>query len=162
MLKKQKMKTQSKILWTLILWWVFFSGFSLAACTPWVDPNCQWPVAPTTPTWPTPSWNWDLLGAVYSNANAVNKTGEEVLAWNENIFVRVSKFLLQAAVLIAVAIMIYGWVMYAWSQWDEAKTKKAVSIILYAVYWLILALASLIIVNLIQSWVRTTTEIWNT
>lgn len=156
------MKTLSKILSTIVLWWVFFNGIGLSDCIPWVDPNCQWPIQSTPTSSSNTNWNSDLLKSVYSDANAVWKEWKDVLDSNENIFVRVSKFLLQIAVLAAVSIIIYWWVMYAWSQGDESKTKKAISIILYAVYGLLLALASLLIVNLIQSGVRTTTELWNT
>lgn len=79
---------------------------------------------------------------------------------SEPLIVRISKVLLRLTIAVSVLMMILVWVKVLYSTMQWTPLKEAVSEVQYILWWIALALWSVIIITLIESVVTTLTNIW--
>jgi len=102
--------------------------------------------------------------AIIFNINILLAKWPEILdtwlpgsGWWDDVIVKVSSNIIAqmikyVAVLAVIALMI-SWVMYMFSDWDEEKTKKAKSWILWSLTAVVLSISSYYIVTTI-AWIQ--------
>lgn len=74
------------------------------------------------------------------------------------LIVRIAKILLRITVVISITMVLYNWIIFIvqWASGKELSQIEAKKNLLYVVWWLLLALFSLAIINLISSiWLST-------
>ncbi len=78
------------------------------------------------------------------------------LGWTvqQPLYVRIIKTILRLTLILWVTVGIALGVKYIFDQWDEWKQKKTIGYIVNIVYWILIALSALVIVELIQSVTR--------
>ena len=91
----------------------------------------KWPFE--IPEWLPASWWWD---------DVIEKVSSNIIA----------EMIKYVAVLAVIALMI-SWVMYMFSDWEEEKTKKAKSWILWSLTAVVLSISSYYIVTTI-AWIQ--------
>jgi hypothetical protein len=73
--------------------------------------------------------------------------------WNSNIWAEyildIIHLMLQYVSVIAVIALMLSWVLYLFSAWEEEKTKKAKSWIMWSLIWVLVALSSNFLVSTI-------------
>jgi hypothetical protein len=114
-----------RYIWIFVI--LFFSIINFVYWTDWPPINCEW--LPWCENW------------------------EEVVTWKvwlNFIANAISEFISFIAV-IAVFAVIFSWVMYLLSAWDEEKTKKAKNWIIYSLVWVLLSISAWGIVNLLNN-----------
>lgn len=80
------------------------------------------------------------------------------IALNDSIFVRATRFMMKATVILAIPMMIFAALKLIFSMWDEAKLKESLIQIWYVAWWVVLALMSVMIIYFITSLTRS--NIW--
>lgn len=108
-------------------------------------------------------WIWNvvtassLLDKAYdvengkSNEYIIKKTWEEVLEWKNSMVVTVTETMLKFAFVIGLSMVVVWWIKMVLAIWDNSKANKARDFVVYVVVGIILAMSSLIIVNILQS-----------
>lgn len=97
--------------------------------------------------------------------NIIEGWWDAVAPWEESIFddsvfVRAARFLMRIAVMLAIALFIYGWIKIALSLWDTAKLKDALKHIWFVALWIVLILSSVAIIFLITSLTRNSLQLF--
>lgn len=98
--------------------------------------------ANSTAVWNRFFWGWDAV------------TGKGVVT-KEPIIIKFTKFLLRLTVAVWITMFLIWWTMFLLSMWDDWKMKKARNNLIMAWVWIVLALASLWIIELIRSLANT-------
>lgn len=90
---------------------------------------------------------WDAFRSSWEHIVKVTESESSFadFLWN------IANFLLVLSSVLWVTMILYWWIMFILSMWDEWKMKKARNMLFYIWLWLILALSSFWIVKLIQS-----------
>lgn len=99
-------------------------------------------------------WNKDDVGSNLLNPSTqVNLWWWDLLEKRDSLLVRWSKFLLRITIALSISMIIYNWIKYMIevSQWKDALGTEAQKHILYIVLWLLVALSSVAIINLLTS-----------
>jgi Type IV secretion system pilin len=78
----------------------------------------------------------------------------------DSLIVKVTRFMLKLAVILAVPMIIYSGIKIVLSLWDEGKMKKALIEIVHVVVGVILALLAVMIIYIITSLTRGTNSAW--
>lgn len=95
------------------------------------------------------NWNgWPTIGGCEGLPWCDSK--QNWTAWLKFITNIISEFTKFIAV-IAVFAVIFCWVMYLLSGWDDEKTKKAKYWIIYSLLWVIISVSAWGIINLINN-----------
>ena len=113
-----------KLLLILLLLSYFIFSFELFASAP--DVNCKWL-----------PWCGSSNADISKNIS-ISKVSN--LIWESIKYVAV----------IAVMSLMVSWVMYLVSWWDEEKTKKAKTAIIWSLVWVFLSISAWPIINLIN------------
>lgn len=97
---------------------------------------------------------WNTKDAVW---NTVFKQSIDVLSGDvqQPLYVRMIKIILRATLIIWVTMGIVIGIKYIFSQWNESEQKKILWYLWNIIYWILIALWSLVIVELILSITRT-------
>lgn len=97
---------------------------------------------------------WNTRDSVW---NTVFKQSINILTWDvqQPLYVRMIKIILRATLIIWVTMWILIGIKYIFSQWNEAEQKKILWYLWNIIYWILIALWSLVIVELILSVTRT-------
>ena len=107
-----------------------FFGFIVFISNIWVL-LAKWPKI--LDDWLPWSWGWD---------DVIEKVGSNIIA----------EMIKYVAVLAVIALMI-SWIMYMFSDWEEEKTKKAKSWIIWSLTAVVLSISSYYIVTSI-AWIQ--------
>lgn len=76
-----------------------------------------------------------------------NQSSKKVwLQWVSNV---IAEWIKYVAVLAVISIIV-SWFFYIFSWWDEAKTKKAKSMIIWSLLWVIISMSAWGIINLVN------------
>ena len=79
--------------------------------------------------------------------------------WDSNIWaeylVNIIETMLQYVSVVAVIALMLSWVLYLFSAWEEEKTKKAKSWIIWSLVWVIVSMSSWFLVNIINNFTFT-------
>lgn len=75
---------------------------------------------------------------------------------SDSVFVRFARWLMRVWVMISIPLLIFMGIKIMFSLWDQAKLKKSLTELWYVLLWIIILLASVVIVFLIASITR-----WN-
>ena len=86
--------------------------------------------------------------------DAIWSIAEWEVQLNDSIFVRATRFMMQAVVVLAIPMMIFAALKLIFSLWDEAKLKESLKQIWYVAWWVILALMSVMIIFFITALTR--------
>lgn len=127
-----------KILISLICFFSFFnyisySGISYAAEGWWqANINCA--------GLPWCKSGWEIALDKWTSSNI----------WLDFIVNVVNQFI-QLIAVIAVFALIFSWVMYLVSMWEDEKVKKAKDWIIYSLIWVFLSLSAWWIINLLNN-----------
>ncbi len=89
--------------------------------------------------------------------NSVFKQSIDILSWDvqQPLYVRMIKIILRATLIIWISMWIIIGIKYIFSQWNESEQKKILWYLWNIIYWILIALWSLVIVELILSVTRT-------
>ena len=102
---------------------VFLTWFHNTFAAP--DVNCEW--LPWCESWGSfSSILWKLADFIWS-------------------------FLVQYVAVFAVIALMISWIMYILSNWDEERTKKAKSWIIWSLVWVFLSVSAWFIINFINN-----------
>lgn len=71
--------------------------------------------------------------------------------FEDSTFVSISKFLLRVVAVIWIVVFLRSGIQLALTLWDEGKMKKVKDNLIWAVWWIVLALSSVAIVYIINS-----------
>lgn len=81
------------------------------------------------------------------NTQLSNNTSNE---WTIMEYIQIINFYLWFAIAwIAMAILIYAWMLMITAWWDKSKVWKAWKMALYCLIWIVVAMLSYVLVNLI-------------
>lgn len=118
------------LLWLLLILWI-------VSFTYWAAPevNCIWIPWCTDTDVTTPNSPWDV---------AKQFNWFKFLGWF------ISELIKYVAVVAVISIMI-SWIMYIISIWDEEKTKKAKSWIIWSLVWVFVSISAFWIVEVVNS-----------
>jgi hypothetical protein len=114
---------------------------------------------------------WDLLDSAIepskANGQVLDLWNNKESVWNtvfkraiglgwiqQPLYVRIIKVILRLTLILWVTVGIILGIKYIFDQWDSAKQKKTIEYITNIVYWILIALSALVIVELIQSVTR--------
>lgn len=88
-----------------------------------------------------------------SVGNAVFKQSVDIITGKvkQPLYIRIIKVILRAILIVGVSMGIVIGIKYVYSQWDEGAQKKLQGYLWNIVYWILIALGSLTIVEIIQS-----------
>ena len=75
----------------------------------------------------------------------------KVLEQKAPMVVKITRLILQIIIAISVTMILYNWMMYIIQTWNGKEGKSLVKNIVYIVVWILIALFSVIIINIIQS-----------
>ena len=97
---------------------------------------------------------WNTKDSVW---NTVFRWSINLLTWEtqQPLYVRMIKIILRATLIIWVSMGIVVGIKYIYTQWNEAEQKKTLWYLWNIIYWILIALWSLVIVELILSITRT-------
>ncbi len=97
---------------------------------------------------------WNTKNAVW---NTVFKQSIDLLTWDiqQPLYVRMIKIILRGTLIIWISMWIVVWIKYIFSQWDETEQKKIQWYLWNIIYGILIALWSLVMVELILSITRT-------
>lgn len=101
----------------------------------------------------------DTVVDMWNNANSVwswifNWGHNLWLDWfttREPLLVKIAKFLLKITIAIWVTMFLIWWILYLLSLWDQWAMRKAMKNLIIAGAWILLALFSMAIIDLITS-----------
>lgn len=99
---------------------------------------------------------WKDLGI--AKVNLMNAIDGAPIALNDSVFVRATRFMMKATVILAIPMMIFAALKLIFSMWDEAKLKESLIQIWYVAWWVVLALMSVMIIYFITALTRS--NIW--
>ena len=100
----------------------------------------------------------DSLDAIYSNSKnyQIIEDSSKVSAWWVKWWVQDTvKIMLKIAIIIWMAVFLYGWIRFLLSMWDDSKAKKVRDTLITSGVWLIIAFWSWAILQLVISLWRT-------
>jgi len=90
--------------------------------------------------------------------NAIFRPTVAIVNWQlvtvQPLYIRVTKFILRATLILGVTMGIVVWVRYVYAQWDEKVEKEMVQYLWNIVIGIIIAFSALVIVELAQSVTR--------
>lgn len=96
---------------------------------------------------------WNSSDAVGNEIlrESMNVTIWQWVSYKAPLIVRISKFLLRMTIVLSVTMVLYNWIMYILksSKWEDPKDVQ--KNLIYVWWWILLALSSLGIINLINS-----------
>lgn len=91
-------------------------------------------------------WRWESANAAWSEVfSSTNLSGKPPL------LIRFIKILMNIIISISVTMILWNWVQYIIAVWKWEDWKKLYKNILYVVIWILVALFSVVIVNILQS-----------
>lgn len=70
---------------------------------------------------------------------------------NWSLIVRITRFILILTIALAVTMILYNWFLYIVQSWKWEDWKKHITNVIRIVVWILIALFSVVIINLIQS-----------
>lgn len=115
----------------LIFFLVFWNNIVIAAANP--DINCTW-----------------LPGCRNSSVTSVTSANISDNVWKEFI-VDITWYLVQIVSVIAVFALIFSWIMYLISAWEEEKVAKSKKWIIWSLVWVFLSISAWSIINFINN-----------
>ncbi len=77
---------------------------------------------------------------------------------NWSLIVRITRFILILTIALAVTMILYNWFLYIVQSWKWEDWKKHITNVMRIIVWILIALFSVIIINLIQSIPKTLDE----
>lgn len=102
-----------------------------------------------------------FFSIVYSNSVLDNAYGdkehvidsdpEELLSWSESSLVKIWKLLSQISIAVWFSIALYWWISFIMTNWDYSKFSKNRNKLFLSGAWIVLALASWIIMSILSS-----------
>lgn len=130
-----------KIILLLLIWFLFIVNFNFD-----VNASIFWWTTAPTPVYcksGTSCWITEWINQV-KDANWL-PTNTKFSDYVQDIVVYLLKFL----AIVATLLIIYAWFNLLTSVWDEEKSKKSKSIIIYALLWLLIIFLAWPITNFI-------------
>ena len=98
-----------------------------------------------------PSYEWETIIKIWRNVNTVWTTMIEWSANKPSIIVKTTRILLSFVIALSVTMILYNWMIYIIQTWQWKDSKDLTKNIAYIVVWILVALFSVVIINLIQS-----------
>lgn len=77
---------------------------------------------------------------------------------NWSLIIRITRFILILTIALAVTMILYNWFLYIVQSWKWEDWKKHITNVMRIIVWILIALFSVIIINLIQSIPKTLDE----
>ncbi len=95
----------------------------------------------------------DLLDDAFSTSSdhVADPSVAEDQDWFASFLSWIAEFMLTVAAVLWVTMVLFGWIMFILSFGDESKMAKAKKMLIYIALWLVLALSSYAIIQIIQS-----------
>ena len=93
--------------------------------------------------------------------NIIGWSTEISIDWignNWSLIVRITRFILILTIALAVTMILYNWFLYIVQSWKWEDWKKHITNVMRIVIWILIALFSVVIINLIQSIPKTLDE----
>jgi len=104
----------------------------------------------------------NALNNYQSQLSTAQKNLGQVISENvsnaDSIFVRMTRFLMRIAVVLAVPVLLFIWVKLILAFGDEWKMKEALKQVWYVLWWLFLALMSVMLIYLVTSLTRSSVD----
>ena len=101
--------------------------------------------------------NCDYLDDAFDQAkpnlilNDQNKSNNVLIGWEASFIVKWSQLLMQIAVWLGIFVVLFWWVKFMLTMWDETKMKENRDSMIMAIIWLIVVLSSYFILEVMQS-----------
>jgi len=102
-----------------------------------------------------PSYDWETIIKIWENVNTVWTTMIEWYTDKPSIIVKATRILLSFVIALSITMILYNWMVYIIQTWQWKDSKDLTKNIAYIVVWILVALFSVVIINLIQSVPRT-------
>ena len=124
-----------KVLYIFLLNILFSLNFAFWATAP--DVNCIW-------------LPWCNQSSITSPNDWIVSTDVDKEVWM-NLILKFTSIFIQFVSVFAVFSLIFSWVLYMISSWDEEKTNKAKKWIIWSLVWVFLSISAYGIINLLNN-----------
>jgi hypothetical protein len=113
-----------------------------------------------------PSYDWETIIKIWKDvdhvwASMIEWSTEVSLSGVKNwpsIIVKITRILLSFVVALSITMILYNWMIYIIQTWQWKDSKDLTKNIAYIVVWILVAIFSVVIINLIQSVPKTIDE----
>ena len=113
-----------------------------------------------------PAYDWETVIKIWESVDTV---WVSVIKWSfeggldgvknwPSIIVKVTRIVLSFVVALSITMILYNWMIYIIQTWQWKDSKDLTKNIAYIVVWILVALFSVLIINLIQSVPKTIDE----
>ena len=98
-----------------------------------------------------PAWTRGVIIYGDVTTSQVRDTWNRVINNKSSMIARITRLLLILTISLSITMILYNWMMYIIETWQGKEWKSLVKNVVLIVVWILVALFSVVIINLIQS-----------